>query len=186
MDKVSVHDVAVALRNRLPGLGVKKQHKLLYYCQGHHLAVYGEPLFTESISAWDMGPVVGTLWYQERQNGATAEGATLSEKALNTIGYVVSRYGALSGTDLENLTHSETPWSEANIGRRPGTPARITVESIAAYFRSTSAGDGDDESTPAPDDETMARWLSTSHPTRPYQGHRDDPADLLRRMADLG
>jgi uncharacterized phage-associated protein len=40
---------------------VKKLHKLLYYCQGHHLATFGLPLFDESISAWDMGPVVGTL-----------------------------------------------------------------------------------------------------------------------------
>jgi len=41
----SAHDVAAALRDRLPGLPTKKLHKLLYFCQGHHLAVKGEPLF---------------------------------------------------------------------------------------------------------------------------------------------
>jgi hypothetical protein len=35
---VSAHDVAAALRARLPDLPTKKLHKLLYYCQGHHLA----------------------------------------------------------------------------------------------------------------------------------------------------
>ncbi|MGQ0776145.1 MAG: hypothetical protein ACT4NY_17255 [Pseudonocardiales bacterium] len=40
---LSAHDVAAVLRDRLPGLGAKKLHKLLYYCQGHHLATFGEP-----------------------------------------------------------------------------------------------------------------------------------------------
>ena len=56
MPTLSAHSVAVELRHRLPGVGVKKLHKLLYYCQGHHLATFGLPLFSESISAWDMGP----------------------------------------------------------------------------------------------------------------------------------
>ena len=49
-------DVAAELRRRLPGIGAKKLHKLLYYCQGHHLADIRHPLFIESIAAWDMGP----------------------------------------------------------------------------------------------------------------------------------
>lgn len=59
---LSASDVAAALRDRLPGLPTKKLHKLLYYCQAHHLAAFDEPLFSDSISAWNMGPVVGTLW----------------------------------------------------------------------------------------------------------------------------
>ncbi len=57
----SAHDIASALRERLPGIGKKKLHKLLYYCQGHHLATFGRPLFSEQIYAWDMGPVVAAL-----------------------------------------------------------------------------------------------------------------------------
>lgn len=34
-----------------------KVQKLLYYAQGLHLALYGEPLFTEEIQAWRYGPV---------------------------------------------------------------------------------------------------------------------------------
>src|SRR5947207_3630527 len=108
--RVSAHDVAVVLRERLPGLPVKKLHKLLYYCQGHHLAAFGEPLFHETISAWDMGPVVGSLWKREKEGRLAEPAAGLSEGQLNTIGYVVSRYGALTGRDLENLAHTEAPW----------------------------------------------------------------------------
>src|SRR5437773_4537685 len=105
---LSAREVAAVLRERLPGLPAKKLHKLLYYCQGHHLAAFGEPLFRETISAWDMGPVVGTLWYREKHGDVSRHHADLDEAQLNTIGYVISRYGALTGRDLENLTHSET------------------------------------------------------------------------------
>ncbi len=53
-----------------------------------------------------MGPVVGSLWYQERESGVTGAAASLSEAELNTVGYVISRYGALTGADLEHLTRS--------------------------------------------------------------------------------
>jgi uncharacterized phage-associated protein len=102
MSTVSARDVADEIRRRLPGLGTKKLHKLLYYCQGHHLAVYDEPLFPEAISAWDMGPVVASLWREERSDVVPLGiNLDLSERVLNTIGYVISRYGALSDTDLE-------------------------------------------------------------------------------------
>jgi uncharacterized phage-associated protein len=52
----SANDIASELRKRLPGAPIKKLHKLLYYCQAHHLAAFDSPMFTESVSAWDMGP----------------------------------------------------------------------------------------------------------------------------------
>src|SRR5918998_5536593 len=109
----SVHDVAAALRERLPGVGNKQLHKLLYYCQGHHLAGFGMAIFSENIYAWDMGPVVASLWREERYQDPRPEPHVLTEAELNTIGYVVSRYGGLSGNDLERLTHSEDPWLTA-------------------------------------------------------------------------
>ncbi len=38
MTALSAHDVAAQVRQRVPGVGTKKLHKLLYYCQGHHMA----------------------------------------------------------------------------------------------------------------------------------------------------
>src|SRR4051812_11408513 len=84
----SAHDVAAEIRRRLPGVPTKRLHKLLYYCQGHHLATFGEPLFSETISAWDMGPVVGQLWYAESQQGGPLNDGLhdLDEGELNTVG----------------------------------------------------------------------------------------------------
>lgn len=158
---VSARTIAAELRRRLPGLGTKKQHKLLYYCQGHHLAAFGEPLFRESVSAWDMGPVVGQLWHEEKSGPPSPVMLTeeLTEAELNTIGYVVSRYGALSGTDLEHLTHSEAPWREANRDRRPHESVRIPEEALRAYFEE-STGSEDDAATPPPDSQSVRSWLA--------------------------
>ena len=111
----------------MPGINRTRVHKLLYYCQAHHLAVFDEPLFDERISAWDNGPVVGALWHQERDPSWSppTDSAVIGgdEAALNTIGYVLSRYGGLSARELVRLTHSEQPWLDADA-RRGGVDAR--------------------------------------------------------------
>ncbi|HSV65240.1 MAG TPA: type II toxin-antitoxin system antitoxin SocA domain-containing protein [Mycobacteriales bacterium] len=132
---LSAHDVAAELRRRMPGLPTVKLHKLLYYCQGHHLADLSEPLFAETITAWDMGPVVGELWRAEKDGETPPPAKPLDEGALNTIGYVMSRYGALTGNDLKHLTHAEMPWLRANKQRQPGRRVRIEAEWLADYFR---------------------------------------------------
>jgi uncharacterized phage-associated protein len=127
---VSARDVAAALRVRLPGVPTKKLHKLLYYCQGHHLAHFDRPLFAGTISAWDMGPVVGQLWKAERAGAAAEPSMDLGEAELNTIGYVVSRYGALTGLDLEHLTPRRGPLATRRPGTSPGRqrPHRTGVD----------------------------------------------------------
>ena len=43
-----------------------------------------------------MGPVVGTLWYSEKQGDVSRVHREMNEAQLNTVGYVLSRYGALT------------------------------------------------------------------------------------------
>lgn len=181
MTTVSAYEIAAELRKRLPGIGTKKLHKLLYYCQGHHLSTFGTPLFAETISAWDMGPVVGALWYQETENGVTGVTAAMDEAGLNTLGYVVSRYGALSAHDLEHLTHSEDPWQEANARRSPGTSVKIPAESIASYFRRADA-DEDEHVTPLPDVDEVDAWLKGAASRRDETGITDSIAEIRARL----
>src|SRR3954453_22333427 len=180
---VSAHDVAAVLRERLPGVPIKKLHKLLYYCQGHHLAAFGEPLFSETISAYDMGPVVGRLWHQEKHGTPPPRASRLDEGQLNTVGYVLSRYGALSGTDLEHLTHSELPWQLANATRVPGSRARIERDWMRDYFRGTGAP-GADSDDPGPlDSDAVAALLAGAESRRGGPVETDTWADI-RRLID--
>src|SRR6267142_391213 len=142
----SAHDIAAALRERLPGLPTVKLHKLLYYCQGHHLAAFGEPLFTEPVSAFDMGPMVAELWRYEKQNSRPAPAQHIDDEAvLNTIGYVMSRYGGMTGRDLINLSHAEDPWRRADSRRAPGGSTRIEAEWIREYFAGEGAPEGPED-----------------------------------------
>jgi uncharacterized phage-associated protein len=181
---VSARDVAAALRERLPGLGTVKLHKLLYYCQGHHLATFGEPLFSDTISAWDMGPVVGTLWREEK-DGRPPEAlpGELGEAELNTVGYVVSRYGRMTGRELEILTHGEAPWLRADRDRRPGASTRIELPWIEEYFRAADAADRSEE-MPL-DSEALSRFLAGARERRPEPGQADDLQEIQRRLAEL-
>ena len=180
---LSAHDVAAVLRQRQPGLPTKKLHKLLYYCQGHHLAAFGTPLFTERISAWDMGPVVGQLWNAERSAEPGGTHRELSEAELNTVGYVMSRYGALTGRDLENLTHSEQPWRLANAGRQPHQSVPIDIEWLRQYFSSEAvAGDEDDVVLDAAE---VAEWLADAAERLTEPAAADDPVVLTQRLEQL-
>lgn len=182
MTSVSVHHVARQLRHRLPGLGKKKLHKLLYYCQGHHLAIFGTPLFHETISAWDMGPVVGQLWYDEDREtqNATGPDANLTESELNTVGYVVSHYGALSGHELERLTHSEDPWRDASDRRdAPGTSEKIPDEALRRYFANPH---NDEEDANLPGHAAVAEWLHGADETALGRPQTDSLDELRRRL----
>jgi len=145
---VSAHDVAAALRERIPGLAGLKLHKLLYYVQAHHLAATGEPVFGETVSAWDMGPVVAPLWQAERDGHPAPPRRQLDNSHLNIVDYVVSRYGRASGIDLMHMTHAEDPWLLADRDRPAKGSAKIRNEWMRDYFRNEPHDEGEVWFTP--------------------------------------
>ena len=179
MPPVSAHDVAAELRRALPGVPVKKLHKLLYYCQGHHLAHFGEPLFREPIMAYDMGPLVANLWKAEKEGLPAPSPEALDAGQLNTVGYVVSRYGRLTGTDLERLTHNESPWQQADETRPAGGSVRISQDTIKEFFR---AAGGPDPELPWPTAADLEPLTSGADERRSGAARPDDLAALRARI----
>ena len=172
-------DVAAEIRSRLGGVPVKKLHKLLYYCQGHHLAATGQPLFSESVSAWDMGPVVGQLWKFEQESGPVESDSDLDQAGLNTVGYVVYRYGGLTGLDLERLSHAESPWQRANEGREPGGSTQIRPEWMQEHFRADLEAQRADWARLDPAE--VAEWLAEASSRRQKPARPDSIKELRRR-----
>lgn len=177
---VSARSVAAELRAREPGIGRLKLHKLLYYCQGHHLATFGVPLFEETVSAWDKGPVVGRLWHSENVDEVEVEGDRPGEAELNTIGYVISRYGALSGRDLMHLTHSEDPWRRADVERR----SRESKPIAQAWMREYFSRESDDDDDTVLDTAAVKAWLKDAEAGLDEPAQRDDPAEIAARLED--
>jgi hypothetical protein len=142
---------------------------------------FGVPLFAESISAWDMGPVVGELWYREEHDQPAPPRRELTEAQLNTIGYVLSRYGMLTGRDLEVLTHSQTPWQLADRTRRPGGSVRIDPEWIRDFF----AHDHEEDEVPL-DSAAVGSLLAGAGKRREDHLRPDSREEIQARLAGIG
>lgn len=143
-----------------------------------------QPLLVDELAAWDRGPVVPRLCRAEKHGGPIGAPADpLDEASLNTVGYVLDRYGRLSAADLVTLTHNQPPWRDANRGRVPRTSVPITVDAVREFF--DQASDEDDEPEAVLDSATVTSFLSESlrDPHRPSQ-----PSDLehLRQLATTG
>lgn len=129
-----------------------KLQKLLYYVQAFHLAYFGAPLIDDTFEAWLHGPVSKKVFDSLKDssllyNDITFEGDTekindavkfqLASEQLDLIQDVLSEYATLSGTQLENLTHSEQPWIDARKECDFGDACRVVIpnEVMAVYYR---------------------------------------------------
>ena len=133
----SANSVIAAIAARRPGLRPAKQHLLLFFGQGHHLAWAGEPLFSEDLYATDHGVAAGTT---------DAEAAPItSEAQLGTISNVIIRYSGLSPADLRTLVQASRPWQLA----RAGDDARIEWAWLTEWFRRPDETDDPDDERPS-------------------------------------
>ncbi len=114
-----------------------KLQKMLYYEQGFHLAAFGTPLFDESIEAWMYGPVVPVVYDFFADRGAcgieppNTEVFDLTKDEQTLFNNVFCVYNQFSATKLVEMTHSEPPWKNSEVGRG----CIITNESMETFFK---------------------------------------------------
>lgn len=120
------------------GITPLKLQKLVYYCQGFHLAMFGEQLFPEKIEAWLHGPVVPDLYHHFKQAGnniveapKSIDDTYFSEKQKDLLDEVLETYGQFSAWRLRNMTHEEAPWKNAYAD---GCSNKISESDMKAYF----------------------------------------------------
>jgi uncharacterized phage-associated protein len=125
-----------------PDMTPLKMQKLLYYCQGYSLGIYNEPLFAESIQAWDHGPVVRIIYntFQHLRDSCIPfigkEESNLDEQAKKIARIVMQDKGRFSAWALRDMTHNEKPWvhTYANLGRNSVITEEIMQEFFAHCF----------------------------------------------------
>lgn len=103
----------------------KQVQKLLYYAYSLYLIKYNDKyeehnmnrLFNDRIEAWMHGPVIRNVYDYIKTTAysnelVTCNGTiTLSDKRIeNFIDKILLVFGQYSGYELEQMTHSETPW----------------------------------------------------------------------------
>ncbi len=101
-----------------------KLQKLLYYSQGWNLAYHGEPLFPERLEAWVHGPACPAVYHEFKRFGfkpieLDVPRGTTPPELREHVEDVWRAYGALSGLDLEVLSHRESPWRNARGSAQP-------------------------------------------------------------------
>ena len=115
-----------------------KLQKLIYYCQGFHLAAMGKPLFSDRIEAWDLGPVVRCVWdkYKGYGSSAIARPSAINLSAFRSdqialMGEVYRVYGRFTAWRLSQMTHEERPW----LNGRERLFKEISHEDMRSYFK---------------------------------------------------
>ncbi len=144
--KVTAADVAKYIVGRFqdcqdPVTNLKLQ-KLLYYVQGWHLGIFGEPVFDEEFQAWVHGPVVPGVFQTYKENRwnpiiGDVERVELAAELKAHVDEVLDVYGGDSGWALELRTHREAPWKDARGAIPPdeSSTAIISKDAMKSFFK---------------------------------------------------
>ncbi|MCL1897527.1 MAG: DUF4065 domain-containing protein [Micrococcales bacterium] len=145
----SVFDAAALILRLASPLTPTRLHKLLYYCQGHHLAWDGVPLFPEELEAWANGPVCHPLWVLHQRLDKVESGRLpgdpneLNLDQTETVSAVLEAYGHLDGHQLSIMTQQERPWLVARGSAPPGQRHHLPIDLdvMRQFFSELIAGD---------------------------------------------
>jgi uncharacterized phage-associated protein len=136
-----------------------KLQKLLYYVQAYHLAYFDAPIIDDDFEAWVHGPVSRKIYdilkdksvlhteisYIQTKGEETPDKriSFLTSEQIELIDDIISDYGALTGLQLENISHSELPWIEARRGTAPADRCDniISKEAMTSYYKNVIHGE---------------------------------------------
>src|SRR5579859_7601944 len=98
MNVSEVADYLIAYSKvRGDSLSNQKLNRLLYYAQAWYLAIYDDELFTDSIEAWECGPVVRSVYQAFGQPEKTLSAKSLVSNNTRThLDAVLKRYYSMS------------------------------------------------------------------------------------------
>lgn len=133
------------------GISNLKLQKILYFIQAYFLITVNKPCFSDSIEAWDFGPVVPVVYHEFKQFGSgnipkidsyfmgnifdvkvkKFDDSSIDDCDKRNIESVIDEFKDFSATDLVKLTHSQDPWKNAYV---PFANNVITNESIKEFF----------------------------------------------------
>lgn len=124
----------------LASITTEKMYALLYYAQGHHLGLYGTPLYKGAIEANHWGLVIPSLSLPEKQlryapivllSDKDFDFNDFTEKENKFLVEVWKTYGPLMGSELTQQVIGEYPWLAAYHNEYDAT---ITHTSLRGFF----------------------------------------------------
>lgn len=104
---------------KIAGLTPMKLQKLMFFAQSWYLRMYRTRLINDEFVRWKHGPVIQSVYYEFASNG----GNVIKDFAKNSLGQdvafelnqfddqfldrIIATYGAFSGWQLSEMTHTE-------------------------------------------------------------------------------
>jgi uncharacterized phage-associated protein len=121
------------------GITNLKLQKMLYFADAVYLAFFGKALFKDEIQAWDLGPVVPTVYkifskFGDQPIHAESVADCLDPDLHEFLREVWNTFGKYSATELVNISHMHAPWK--NNYKQDKKNVAIPKEEIAQFYRS--------------------------------------------------
>ncbi|WP_119696777.1 Panacea domain-containing protein [Microbacterium halotolerans] len=123
----------------------KDLQKLVYFTQAWHLAWTGRALFDEPFEAWPDGPVVRSVYAENRYGDMKVSEVAFDEETSGILDAIIAHYAPLGMDKLIALTHADAPWIEARKGLDPDEPSRneISMKTMLDFYTAQALVDGD-------------------------------------------
>ena len=146
--EVTIADIARYILEKCGQMTTMKLQKLCYYSQVWHCYHLEKKLFKEDIQAWSYGPVSYDLFelHRGKYEVSAAEIPVASPHALDQVSIalidqVLESYAPLTGAQLSDLSHAESPWLITR-GLVTGSSQSPTISVNAMYEFAASASAG--------------------------------------------
>lgn len=112
--------------------------KMLYYVQGYYLKKYNEPMFDNTMEAWQYGPVVPDVYfiYKDNRKEVIKGVAMKDEKVISKedkifLNSLLQQLIKINPWALVRKTHSEKPWDKNFINEMN---VEIPISDMEEYF----------------------------------------------------
>ncbi|MDA0239693.1 MAG: DUF4065 domain-containing protein [Proteobacteria bacterium] len=143
-----------------------KLQKLLYYAQGCYLAIYGEPLFDESLEAWDLGPVVPNIYHAFKVCGRqpiediSGDEIDIAVDVADFLNVIFEKFGQYSAGRLIDMTHKEAPWIDHYVSNMS---VEIDKKTMKEFFEKNWVDPDLNVETDGIDDDLIEKILAAAH-----------------------
>jgi len=117
------------------GITNLKLQKVLYLAQAYYLSKIGKPLFSDTIEAWEYGPVIPDVYHKFKSKGSNPiiyeeDKSSLSDEDKEILQKIWGSFGGYSASKLVDITHAHTPWKEAHESKN----RVISHKAIKEYY----------------------------------------------------
>lgn len=125
----------------------KQLQKLLYFAYGIYLYRYNDSvdninnrLFENHFEAWVHGPVEPTIYEIYKYNGInllhieTPATFNFNANVYRVLNETLDLYGEYDADELENITHTQTPWRNARKDVLPYEPSNELLSDRDIYL----------------------------------------------------